>query len=154
MTYDEKAAEYYMSLALEQAKAAFEMGEVPVGAVIVWEGRVVSRACNRRESGKNALYHAELSAINEACNALGGWRLHKASLFVTLEPCVMCAGACVNARIAEVYFGARDPKAGAFGSVLDVRDYPLNHKPAVCAGIMEAESGKLLSEFFLSLRRK
>ena len=104
MIYTQEQKEYFMRLALKEAEAAYELGEVPVGAVIVWEGEAVASAHNLRETEKNALYHAELLAINEACKKLGGWRLHKGDLFVTLEPCFMCAGACVNARIRNVYY--------------------------------------------------
>lgn len=147
--------EYYMGLALEQARMAAELGEVPVGAVVVWDdGRVVGVGCNRRESGKNALSHAELIAIDEACRTLGGWRLHRATLYVTLEPCPMCAGAVVNARIRRVVFGARDEKAGAMGSVFSIGDFPLNHKAEQVCGVREEECKELLRNFFVSLREK
>ena len=146
--------ESYMKLALEQASRAAQAGEVPVGAVIVCEGQVISAACNLRESEKCALCHAELDAIRAACKALGGWRLHKCDLYVTLEPCPMCAGAIVNARIKRVIYGAADEKAGAFGSVLNLNDFPLNHKPEILSGVCEAESRALLQTFFLSLREK
>ena len=108
----------YMELAIEEAKKALLLNEVPIGAVIVWEGKgVVARAHNTRESGKNALGHAELSAIDAACKALGGWRLHKATLYVTLEPCLMCTGAILSARIKRVVYGAPDPKAGGMGGL-------------------------------------
>lgn len=152
--------EKYMQLALHEARTAAAMGEVPIGAVIVWkdkesgEDRVVALAHNTRELQKNALGHAECSAIDMACRTLGGWRLHRATLYVTLEPCPMCAGAIVNARIARVVFGAKDIRAGAFGSVLDLNAYPLNHKPEIVSGVCEEECQNLMTEFFLSLRKK
>ena len=135
------------------------MGEVPIGAVVVWEDRdgterVVSAACNLRESEKNALGHAECRAISEACSVLHGWRLHRATLYVTLEPCPMCAGAIVNARVKRVCFGTKDAKAGAFGSVINLNSYPLNHKPEIVSGVLEKESRELLSSFFSQLREK
>lgn len=145
---------YYMSLALEEAKKAAALGEVPVGAVAVWEGEVVATAYNTRETGKNALHHAEIKAIDLACANLKGWRLHKCDLYVTLEPCPMCAGAIVNARIKRVVFGASDKKAGAFGSVFNMNDLPLNHKPEIVRGILETECSELLSVFFTDLREK
>lgn len=144
--------EEYMKEALLLAERALEYNEVPVGAVVVCEGRIVGRGYNYRETGKNALYHAEITAIDEACKNLGGWRLHKCEMFVTLEPCVMCAGAIVNSRIKRVVFGAKDEKAGAFGSVIDLNSYSLNHKPAIEQGLMENESSELLSRFFVRLR--
>jgi len=143
----------FMQAALEEAKQAALEGEVPVGAVVVWEGKIVSTARNRRETDKNALSHAELMAIDKACKSLGGWRLHKATLYVTLEPCPMCAGAIVNARIARVVFGARDPKAGCFGSVADFCALPFNHAPEVTGGVLEEECAALLRDFFRRLRR-
>ncbi len=149
----------YMSLALEQARLAYAEGEVPIGAVVVWdEGlpgeRVVSLAHNTRERDKNALGHAECLAIDAACKALGGWRLHRATLYVTLEPCPMCAGAIVNARVKRVVFGARDARAGAFGSVLQLNNYPLNHKPELVSGVLEGECSSCMTDFFAKLREK
>lgn len=145
--------EYFMDLALEQARRGAELGEVPVGAVLVWEDQVIASAHNRRERDANALAHAELIAIDSACRTLGGWRLHKAQLYVTLEPCPMCAGAIINARIARVVYGARDPKAGCFGSLCDFCQLPFNHHPQVMSGVREAESAQLLRSFFQRLRR-
>lgn len=145
---------YYMSLAIEQAKKAAALGEVPVGAVAVWEGKVTAVAYNTRETEKNAIHHAEIKAIDLACTTLKGWRLHKCDLYVTLEPCPMCAGAIVNARIKRVVFGAFDKKAGAFGSVFNINDLPLNHKPEIVSGVLEKECSDLLSEFFTDLREK
>lgn len=154
MSYTEEQKEFFMRRALGEAETAFGLGEVPVGAVIVWEGEIVASACNRRETGKNALYHAELLAINEACEKLGGWRLHKGDLFVTLEPCFMCAGACVNARIRNVYYGARDIRFGGFGGVTDLLDAELTHKPNVEGGILEPECSALMRRFFEELRKR
>ncbi len=145
----------YMGLALAEAERALEMEEVPVGAVIVWEGKgVVARAHNTRESGKNALGHAELSAIDQACKALGGWRLHKATLYVTLEPCLMCMGAILSARIGRVVYGAPDPKAGGAGGLCDLRQVGFPHTPEVTAGIAEEDCRALLDRFFDVLREK
>lgn len=149
---DEKI-NYYMARALELAKIAAELDEVPVGAVVVCEDKIVGEGYNTRESGKNALYHAEIKAIDEACRNLGGWRLHKCDIFVTLEPCMMCAGAIINSRIKTVYYGADDIKAGGFGGVVDLNSYKFNHKPQVVGGIMREEASELLSEFFVSLRK-
>lgn len=146
--------EYFMGLALEEAKKSLELCEVPVGAVVVMDGEVISSAYNTRETDKNALCHAEVKAISEACGKLRGWRLHKCELYVTLEPCPMCAGSIVNSRIKRVIFGAKNPKAGAFGSVMDFNSYPLNHKPEIISGIREEEVSSLLSDFFKILRGK
>ena len=144
--------ESYMSLALELAREAAKLGEVPVGAVAVWDGEVVGTGFNRRETGKNALAHAELEAIDAACRKLGGWRLHRCDLYVTHEPCPMCAGAIVNARIRRVVFGARDPKAGCFGSVSDFAALPFNHRPEVVGGVLAEACAAELSAFFQRLR--
>lgn len=146
--------EDYMREALSLAKEAFSMGEVPVGAVAVWDGKIVGRGMNRRETDKNALRHAEIAAIDEACKNLGGWRLWKCDLYVTLEPCPMCAGAIINSRIRRVIFGASDAKAGSCGSVTDMFSLPYNHKPEVVSGILERECSELLTEFFTGLRKK
>ena len=143
-----------MRRALSRARAAYEAGEAPVGAVIVKDGRVISTGRNMREGKKNALLHAEIVAIERACRKLGAWRLEGCELYVTLEPCPMCMGAIINARIAAVWFGAYDPKAGACRSVLDLNGYPLNHKCAVTGGCMAEESSKLLGDFFSLLREK
>ncbi|MEM1484622.1 tRNA adenosine(34) deaminase TadA [Oscillospiraceae bacterium PP1C4] len=144
--------EDFMSLALELAAQAAAIGEVPVGAVIVCDGEVVGTGFNRRETDKNALAHAELEAINAACKRLGGWRLHKCDLYVTLEPCPMCSGAIVNARIRRLVFGARDAKSGCFGSVSDFNALPFNHKPEVVSGVRAEECAAVLSSFFQKLR--
>ncbi len=146
--------EIFMRRALELAKNAAELGEVPVGAVIVRNGEIIAEGFNRREIDKNATAHAELIAINEACKKLGGWRLWQCELFVTLEPCPMCAGAIVNSRIKRVVSAAKDPKAGAFGSLINLNSYPLNHKPKLEFGLLEAEASALLRDFFSKLRKK
>ncbi len=141
-----------MERALELARLSALEGEVPVGAVVVKDGEIVGEGRNRRELGKNALYHAELEAIDNACKKLGGWRLWQCDLYVTLEPCPMCAGAIINARIRRVYFGAYDKKAGSFGSVADFNALPYNHKPEIIPGVNEAECSAILSDFFKNLR--
>ncbi len=145
-----------MRLALREAEKAAAAGETPVGAVLCWEGREepVATAGNLRETKKNALYHAELLAIHKACARLGGWRLWKGTLYVTLEPCPMCAGAILNARLKRVVFGAYDQKGGAMGSVFSLFDYPFNHKPQIEGGVMAKESEALLKQFFYELREK
>ena len=142
----------YMQEALELARESSREGEVPVGCVIVCNGRIVGRGRNRREQVKNALSHAEISAIDEACRNLGGWRLWECTLYVTLEPCPMCAGAIVNARIPRVVYGASDKKCGATGSVCNLFSMAFNHHPKVEMGILEEECAQLLSEFFAKLR--
>ena len=145
---------YYMDAALELAKQAAADGEVPVGCVIVRNGEIVGRGRNRRETAKTALGHAEIEAIGQACENLGGWRLWDCTLYVTLEPCPMCAGAIVNARIPRVVFGASDAKCGACGSVCDIFSMDFNHHPRVDKGIREEESSALLSDFFKNLREE
>ena len=143
---------FYMDAALELAKQAAAEGEVPVGCVIVRDGTVVGQGRNCRETDKTALGHAEIAAIRQACENLGGWRLWDCTLYVTLEPCPMCAGAIINARIPRVVFGAKDAKNGACGSVCDLFSMDFNHHPTVCAGVREEESAQLLTEFFQDLR--
>lgn len=138
-----------MRLALEQAARAEDHGDVPVGAVVTCGDRVVSSACNERELRRDPTAHAELLALGDAARLLGRWRLDDCTLYVTLEPCVMCAGAIVNARLARVVFGAADPKAGALGSLYNVAADPrLNHEPEVRHGVLAVECGALLGEFF------
>ncbi len=144
----------FMTLALAEAEKSLPLAEVPVGAIIVLDGEVIAASFNTRESDKNALCHAEIKAINEACTRLGGWRLHKCEMYVTLEPCPMCAGAIVNSRIKRVVYGAKNPKAGAFGSALDLNSFSLNHKPEIVSGVREEEVASQLSEFFKILREK
>ena len=143
---------YFMDQALELAKEAAAEGEVPVGCVIVRDGKIVGRGRNRREAGKNALAHAEIEAINDACKNLGGWRLWDCTLYVTLEPCAMCAGAILNARIPKVVYGASDKKYGAVNSVCSLFSMEFNHHPAVESAVMEEECAALLQEFFRNLR--
>ena len=142
----------FMRHALGRAKTAAAHGETPVGAVIVKDGKIIAGGRNRRENGKNALYHAEIAAIDAACRRLGGWRLVGCDLYVTLEPCPMCAGAIINARIENVYFGAYDKKAGSFGSIADFNAFGYNHKPHVVGGILEQECSQIMSDFFKVLR--
>ena len=143
-----------MRLALAEAEKAAALGEVPVGAVVAKDGEPVAVAHNTRETGKNATHHAELLAIDAACRALRGWRLWQCELFVTLEPCPMCAGAIVNSRIKRVVYGARDAKAGCCGSVTDLFALPFNHSPQVEGGLLEEECAALLAAFFEELRRR
>ena len=142
----------YMKKALDEAKLAALEGEVPVGAVIVKNGEIIATARNNREATGDATGHAELLAIREACKALGGWHLERCELYVTLEPCPMCMGAIINSRLGAVYYGAKDAKAGACESVLNMCAYPLNHKPVVKSGFMKDECAAVLSEFFTKKR--
>lgn len=149
----EHGDEYYMGLALKLAKEAAKDGEVPVGCVIVRGSEIVGRGKNARERGKNALLHAETSAIYEACQALGGWRLWDCRLYVTLEPCPMCAGAIINARIPTVVYGAKDVKNGACGSVTDLFSLKEAFHPKAVGGVCEEECAALLTDFFATLRQ-
>ena len=142
----------YMARALELGRQAMEEGEVPVGCVIVKDGVVVGEGRNRRETARTALGHAEIEAIHQACRTLGGWRLTGCTLYVTLEPCPMCAGAIVNARIPTLYYWAKDDKAGCCGSVLNLFEERFNHHPRIYGGLMEAECTALLQSFFQNLR--
>ncbi len=142
----------FMQAALALAREAMEDGEVPVGCVIVRDGQIVGRGRNRREKVRNALCHAEIEAIYDACRNLGGWRLWDCTLYVTLEPCPMCAGAIVSARIPQVVFGASDRKYGACGSVCDLFTMDFNHHPQVRRGVLEEESAQLMQQFFTDLR--
>ena len=144
----------WMLLALQMAHEAFDDGEVPVGAVITRNGELVATGRNRREKAKNALMHAEIDAINNACKKLGGWRLWNCELYVTLEPCPMCAGAVINAHIPKVYFGAYDNKNGSCGTVTDLFSVPFTYRPQCFGGLMEEESATLLKGFFIKLRNK
>lgn len=142
-----------MKSAIEQAKKAEREGEVPIGAVIVQNGIIIATGRNKRETMRHALAHAEIDAINSACLALGGWRLPGCTLYVTLEPCPMCAGAIINSRIDRVVFGAFDPKAGSLGSLIDLSKVQYNHFPSVCGGVLKEECAALLSDFFKKLRK-
>ena len=144
---------YWMGAALSLAEAAAEEGEVPVGCVIVRGGRLLAADYNGRETFRDAVYHAETAAISEACRKLGGWRLPGCTMYVTLEPCPMCAGAIWNARLPRVVVGAKDPKAGALGSLLNLNAYPLNFHPSVVFGVREAECRALLRAFFERKRK-
>ena len=144
--------EEYMRQALALAQEAAAHGEVPVGCVIVREGRIVGRGRNRREEKQHTSSHAEMEAIRQANEALGTWRLDDCALYVTLEPCPMCAGAIINARIPRVVFGASDPKAGSCGSLTDLFALPYNHRPTVQPGVLEEECRGLLTDFFRHLR--
>lgn len=142
----------YMQAALKLAKEAFDDGEVPVGAVIVQNGKIIATGRNRREKKKNALMHAEIDAINNACKTLGGWRLWNCEIYVTLEPCPMCAGAIMNAHIPKVYFGAYDFKNGSCKTIINLFEMPYNFKPECEGGIMQEECSQLLKDFFKKLR--
>ncbi|MBO5248644.1 MAG: tRNA adenosine(34) deaminase TadA [Clostridia bacterium] len=146
--------ENFMRRALACAEKAKALGEIPVGAVIVRDGKVIASGYNRRERGKSALLHAEMIALHRACKRVGSWRLSDCDLYVTLEPCPMCTGAIINARIAHVYIGAMDPKAGCMGSVCDLTKQPFNHQPVVDCGILEQECSGILSDFFRDLRNE
>ena len=148
-TYDE-----YMRLALSLAEQAARIGEVPVGAVIVKDSEVIAEAYNLRENGGGATAHAELLAIEKACERLGTWRLSGCEMYVTLEPCPMCAGAIINSRLDKVVFGAKDANGGAFGSLIDLNSYPLGHKPEIVSGILENECRELLRDFFEKKRKE
>lgn len=146
--------EIFMKEALRLATEAAAEGEVPVGAVVVIDGKIVGRGRNRREKDKNALAHAELEAINEACRTLGGWRLWQCDMYVTLEPCPMCTGAIINSRIKRLVYGASDYKAGSCGSVVNLFDLPYNHKPEIVADFMKEECSTILTDFFKKLREQ
>lgn len=160
MAHDQNKLDYraideeFMRLALAQAEQAAELGEVPVGAVIVRNGEVITKAGNRRECDHRATAHAELLAIEQACEQVGSWRLHDCTLYVTLEPCPMCAGAIVNARVGRVVFGCKDARAGAMGSVLNMPSYPLNHRPQLTVGVCENQCREILQSFFAQRRRR
>ena len=150
MNFDESM----MRIALEEAREAAKMGEIPVGAVVVKDGQILSRAHNLCESDGCATAHAEILAIEEACRKIGHWRLSNCTLYVSLEPCPMCAGAAINARIPRVVYAAKDPRMGACGSLLDLSAYPLEIRPQYESGILEEESRALLRDFFAARRKK
>jgi len=144
---------FFMRQAYDEALKAFEINETPVGCVVVYNENVIARAYNMRNTAKNVLRHAELSAIGAACAVIGDWRLEGCALYVTIEPCAMCAGAIIQARIETVVFGARNPKAGCAGSILNILDEPLfNHRARIVSGVMEEECSRLMSEFFRKFR--
>ena len=145
--------EKYMKAAIKEAKKAYALGEVPIGCVIVHEGKIIGRGYNRRNTDKNTLAHAEITAINKASKKIGDWRLEECTLYVTLEPCQMCAGAIVQARVTEVVMGCMNPKAGCAGSILNILDMPeFNHQVKVSRGILEEECSEMLKSFFTELR--
>ena len=146
---------FFMKLALEEAKKAAEIGEVPIGAVIVKNNQVIAKAHNKRETSQNAIAHAEVLAIQEACRYVGSWRLEGAKLYVTLEPCAMCSGAIVLSRIERVVYGAKDPKGGCAGTLMNLlKEERFNHQCDVTAGVLEQECGEMLTEFFRKIREK
>lgn len=148
-------AEWFMSQALKEAAKAYAKDEAPIGAVIIRNGEIVSRGHNERETKEDATLHAEMTAIRKACRKLGSWRLNDCDMYVTLEPCAMCAGAIIQARIRRLYIGAADPKAGAAGSVIDVLSVEkFNHRVEVIYGIMEDECSAILKDFFRELRKR
>lgn len=150
-----KIHEKYMKAALKQAQKAYALGEVPIGCVIVYEGRIIGRGYNRRNTDKNTLAHAEITAINKASKKIGDWRLEDCTLYVTLEPCQMCAGAIVQARIPEVVMGCMNPKAGCAGSILNILDMPeFNHQVKAVRGILEEDCSQMLKTFFTELRER
>lgn len=147
--------EKYMKMAIKEALKASEIDEVPVGAIILFEGKIIARGYNKRNKSQNATAHAEHIAIEKACRKLKSWRLENCELYVTLEPCPMCAGAIIQSRIPKVYFGAFDPKGGCFGSCVDFREIEgFNHYPNVQGGILQEECAMLLKDFFKSKRKK
>lgn len=154
MADQEAADEFYMMAALDLAALAEEYDDVPVGCIIVRDGHIIAAECNGREVFKDATYHAETAAISKAGRLLGGWRLTRSTLYVTLEPCVMCGGAIMCARVPRIVIGARDPKGGVYGSLFDLNEYPVNHKPEVTYGVLEEESKVMLQRFFKKKRDK
>ena len=147
--------EKYMKAALRQARKAIDLGEVPIGCVIVYDGKIIGRGYNRRNTDKSVLCHAEITAIKKACKKIGDWRLEDCTLYVTLEPCQMCAGAIVQSRIPRVVMGAMNPKAGCAGSVLNILENPeFNHQVEVTKGILESDCSEILKEFFTELRKR
>lgn len=147
--------EKYMREALKQAKKAYALGEVPIGCVIVHQDRIIGRGYNRRNTDKNTLSHAEITAINKASKYIGDWRLEECTMYVTLEPCQMCAGAIVQARIPELVMGCMNPKAGCAGSILNILEMPqFNHQVSVTRGILEQECSDMLKLFFTELRKR
>ena len=155
MTSVQTLDEYYMKEAIKEAKRAEELDEVPIGAVIVMNGEIVTRAHNLRETDQNAVAHAELIAIDQACKETGTWRLEESTLYVTLEPCPMCAGAIILSRVKRVVYGAADPKGGCAGTLMNLlEDDRFNHQSEVTSGVLERECGQLLSDFFRKIRER
>jgi len=154
-TEQQRTKEEWMRVAIEEAKKAEALAEVPIGAIVVHQGQIIGRGHNLRETTQNATTHAEMIAIQEACKAIGSWRLEETQLYVTLEPCPMCSGAMILSRVKEVYFGAYDPKGGTAGTLMNLlEDERFNHQAEVEGGILEEECGELLSVFFRNLRAK
>lgn len=154
-TEQQRIKEEWMRVAIEEAKKAEALAEVPIGAIVVHQGQIIGRGHNLRETTQNATTHAEMIAIQEACRAIGSWRLEETQLYVTLEPCPMCSGAMILSRVKEVYFGAYDPKGGTAGTLMNLlEDERFNHQAEVEGGILEEECGELLSVFFRNLRAK
>lgn len=155
MAVIQSVQEKFMKEAIRQAKKAAKLGEVPIGCVIVHQGEIIGRGYNRRNTDKNTLAHAEITAINRASKKIGDWRLEDCTLYVTLEPCQMCAGAIVQARIPEVVMGCMNPKAGCAGSILNILDMPqFNHQVVVTKGVMEEQCSQILKDFFVDLRKR
>ncbi|MGX7699547.1 tRNA adenosine(34) deaminase TadA [Enterococcus mundtii] len=154
-TEQQRIKEEWMRVAIEEAKKAEALAEVPIGAIVVHQGQIIGCGHNLRETTQNATTHAEMIAIQEACKAIGSWRLEETQLYVTLEPCPMCSGAMILSRVKEVYFGAYDPKGGTAGTLMNLlEDERFNHQAEVEGGILEEECGELLSVFFRNLRAK
>jgi tRNA(adenine34) deaminase len=151
---DRNIDEIFMEEAIKLALEAAERDEVPVGAICVRNGEIISMASNTREESKCATHHAEILAIEAACRALGGWRLPGVTLYVTMEPCVMCGGAIINSRVERVVYGAKDHRFGAFGSALDINEAGLNHKPEVVGGVLGDRCAEILSSYFKNKRKK
>jgi tRNA(adenine34) deaminase len=155
MTMKEYTDEYYMKEAIKEAKKAEALAEVPIGAIVVIDGKIISRAYNLRESKQSAVAHAEILAIEQACQETGSWRLENAVLYVTLEPCAMCSGAIILSRVKRVVYGAQDPKGGCAGTFMNLlQDDRFNHQSEVTSGVLEEECGQLLSDFFRKLRER
>ena len=151
----EKLDKKYMKAALAQARKAIDLGEVPIGCVIVYEGKIIGRGYNRRNTDKSVLCHAEITAIKKACKKMGDWRLEDCTLYVTLEPCQMCSGAIIQARIRKLFIGAMNPKAGCAGSLINIFEVPgFNHYVEVTKGILEEECSAILKDFFVRLRQR
>ena len=146
--------EFFMKEALKEAKKAYKKEEIPVGAVIVKDGEIIGRGHNLKETKKNTIKHAEIIAIEKASKKINAWRLENCEMYVTLEPCVMCSGAIINSRIKKLYIGTEDSKTGACGSVLNIFEYPFNHKVDIEKGIMKDECEKIIKQFFVELRKK
>jgi tRNA(adenine34) deaminase len=155
MNIEDLSDEYYMKEAIKEARKAESLFEVPIGAIIVIDGKIISRAHNLRESKQSAVAHAEVLAIEQACQLLGSWRLENATLYVTLEPCAMCSGAMILSRVKRVVYGAADPKGGCAGTFMNLlQDERFNHQSEVTSGVLKEECGQLLSVFFRQLREK